>query len=129
MPRRRCSLKTLTVTGCAVCCSWLPGAAAGRALLALGAGVTTSAEPADGALQHWQVDQLVQGQVGVGVEGVGVVGAVDHTEAALDKALCDEPLLAGVVSGGAACRALLAGLAAALGRVETGSTATGTCRR
>jgi hypothetical protein len=36
-------------------------------------------------------------------------------------------LLFGVVFGGAACRALLAGLAAALGGVEAGRAATGTC--
>jgi hypothetical protein len=117
----------LTVTGCDICCSWLPGAAACWALLALGAGSTSLAIVANGALQHCQVHQLVQGQVCVGVEGVGAV-AVDHTRTGLDKALGDEPLLAGVVIGGAACRALLAGLAAALGRVEAGRTATGTCR-
>ena len=121
------SAPTLAAGG--VCGAGRLGGAACRALLALGAGGTTLAVVADGALQHGHIGQLVQGHVGVGVEGVGAVGgAVDHTKTALDKAVGVKPLLQGDIAGGTAGRALLAGLAAALVGVEAGRAATGTCR-
>lgn len=100
------------------------GSRARRALSALAVNGTTTTVITHMALQHGQEAASVGG-----VEGVGsIVGAVDDTKAGQDVALGDEPLLGGVVGGGAAHRALLAGFAAALGGVEAGGTARGTYR-
>lgn len=122
---------SLTTAACCIGAAWCLCRGACGASLALEVGGTSGcAEVADRALQHWQGSLLVIAQVaGVGVVGIsGVGGAVDDTETCLDEALSHKLLAVLCIGCGTACRALLAGLLAALGGVEARGTAGGTCR-